>query len=189
MPQRRPIDRDQLACRSITYPGNIVKGYDELVAIVLDTAYLGASAAARGERPPYAEFVPLAAAGRAWVGTAVVLARQVTAGINRFTRYLDGLGFHVVVSRRREVYGRSKASDDVVIAAEAACAACDPTISEVVLCSGDGDLAHVIDICHRHGKPCSVVAYAHSLSALLRNRADRLLLLDALHVNATAEAA
>jgi uncharacterized LabA/DUF88 family protein len=167
---------------------DFVKSYRGLVAIVLDTAYLGMSAAELGDRPPYAELVTHATAGRAWVGTAVVLARQVTAGINRFTKYLDGLGFLVILSWRREVYGRSKASDDVVIAAEAACAACDPAISEVVLCSGDGDLSHVIDICHRHGKPCSVAAYRHSLSSLLR-RADRLIAIDALHLNPAAEAA
>ena len=160
-----------------------------LVAIILDTAYLGMSAAELGDRPPYAELVTHATAGRAWVGTAVVLARQLTVGLSRFSRYLEGVGFMVIVSQRRVVYGRSKASDDIVIAAEAACAACDPAVAEVVLCSGDGDLSHVLDICHRRGKPCSVAAYEHSLSSLLRRGADRIIALDALHLNLTPEAA
>ncbi len=188
MPQRRLIDRDQLACRE-PHSGNFVKDRAGLVAIILDTAYLGASAAALGDRPPYDELVSFAAAGRAWVGTGVVLARQLTPGIARFSRYLVGLGFEVIVSQRREVCGRSKASDDVVIAAEAACAACDPSVAEIVLCSGDGDLSHVIDICHRQGKPCTVAAYEHSLSSLLRRRADRIISLDALHLDVTGEAA
>lgn len=173
----------------MSHPAEFVNSNDGLVAIVLDTAYLGASAAKLGDRPPYAELVLHAAEGRAWVGTAVVLARQLTVGIRGFIGYLGGLGFEVIVSRRREVFGRSKASDDVVIAAEAACAACDPAIAEVVLCTGDSDLSHVIDICHRQGKPCSIAAYEHSLSSMLRRRADRIIALDALHADAIAEVA
>lgn len=61
--------------------------------------------------------------------------------------------------------------------------------AEVVLCTDDSDLAHVVDICHRQGKPCTVAAYEHSLSSLLRRRADRIITLDALHAGAMAEVA
>jgi hypothetical protein len=189
VPQQRPIDRDQLASTRLPYPGDFVKNPNGLVAIVLDAAYLGASAAALGERPPYAGLVEVAADGRPWVGTGVVLAGRLTAGIRRFVGYLGSLGFDVIVSRRRNVCGRAKVSDDIAIAAEAVCAACDPRITEIVLCTGDGDLSHVVDVCHRRGKRCTVAAYEHSLSSLLRRRADRLIILDALHADATAEAA
>ncbi len=94
-----------------------------------------------------------------------------------------------MTTHRERVCGRSKVCDDVVLAAEAATLALDPRVHELVLLSGDGDLAHVCEIARRGGKRVTVAAFRETVSHKLVRAADEVVFLTSRHVIPNGRAA
>lgn len=155
---------------------------DGLVALAIDGANVGVRADELGGRFNYAAAIATLAGSRPWTGTAVILVSWMTDGIARFAHALRGLGLSVIVSLREHVCGKVKRCDDIVLAVEAACMVLDPSVEELVLVSGDGDLAHVCAISHRAGKRVTVAGFEGTISSKLVQAADRVVLLGERHV-------
>lgn len=179
---------------SLSQNANDVKGMHSgcplgITALFFDGANLAGGARSLGGVFDYGLAVADLAMGRPWIGTAVVLVGRMSDGVARFMVALRRLGLTVITSRRQKVCGQSKVNDDIVLATEATCSAVDPRVEELVLVSGDGDLAPVCTIARRAGKRVTVAGFRRTVSHRLVREADEILLLDERHVITSGGAA
>lgn len=161
-----------------------------LVALAFDGANVAAGAAKLGGFFDYRASILDLTLGRPWIGTAVVLVDKMTAGTARSVAAIRHLGLSVITVQRATVCGQVKAPhDDVVLAAEAAGYALDPRVDEVVLVSGDGDLAPICEMARRSNTVVTVAGFRGTVSYKLVRAADEVVLLDGRHVIARDVAA
>lgn len=104
-------------------------------------------------------------------------------GWQGFKTFLEKNGFRVVWKTVKEIRTGNggtikKANFDVEIATDACRYAWRRDCTEIILLSGDSDFAYLIDQLHELGIKVAIVSSNASLSSELRERADRLILLD-----------
>lgn len=104
-------------------------------------------------------------------------------GWQGFKTFLEKSGFRVVWKTVKEIRTNNgdtirKANFDVEIATDACRYAWRRDCDEVILLSGDSDFAYLVDQLHALKIKVTIVSSMASLSTELRERADRLILLD-----------
>lgn len=105
-----------------------------------------------------------------------------------FLNYFSKSGFKVVtkeckVIRLDDGSTKNKANFDVEITLDACCHIWKRECNEVILISGDSDFAYLVDTAKELDFGISIVSSKATVSRELREKADRLILLDDLDLN------
>ena len=148
------------------------KNKEQRVAVFIDVQNLYHSAKNLYQsRVNFQEILKVAVAGRQCVRALAYVVRTKTGEEKPFFEALLKLGIETRVKDLQEYYGGLKKADwDVGIAVDAIKIA--PSLDVVVLVSGDGDFAPLVEYLKNHGKKVEVMAFGKSTSGKLREVTD-----------------
>ena len=149
-----------------------IKNKDQRVAVFIDVQNLYHSAKNLYQaRVNFGEVLKTATAGRKLIWAYGYVIRTKTGEEQPFFDALLNLGIETRVKDLQEYFGGLKKADwDVGIAVDAI--KTKDSVDAVVLISGDGDFAPLVEYLKNHGKRVEVIAFGKSTSSKLRDVAD-----------------
>lgn len=156
----------------------IVKHKEQKVAIFIDVQNLYYSAKHLYNRKVnFAEIVKTALAGRKLIRAIAYVVSTKTGEEKPFFEALGKIGIETKEKELQEFFGGAKKADwDVGIAMDMV--RISPNVDAVVLVSGDGDYAPVIEYVKSQGKQAEVIAFGRTTSSKLRDASDDFIDLD-----------
>lgn len=118
-----------------------------------------------------------------------VIEKNVYLGLNedegntKFRYFLEKSGFNLITKEIKEIIANDgstklKANFDVEIAVDICRAFWTRCCDEIILFSGDSDFAYLIDKIKKQGIKITIVSSEDTISKELRDRADRIIMLD-----------
>lgn len=156
----------------------VIKHKEQKVAIFIDVQNLYYSARhLHSRKVNFAEIVKTALAGRKLIRAIAYVVSTKTGEEKPFFEALSKVGIETKEKELQEFFGGAKKADwDVGIAMDMV--RISPNVDAVVLVSGDGDYAPVIEYTKSQGKQAEVIAFGRTTSAKLREAADDFIDLD-----------
>lgn len=156
----------------------IVKHKEQIVAIFIDVQNLYYSARhLYNKKVNFAEIVKTALAGRRLVRAIAYVVSTKTGEERPFFEALSKIGIETKEKELQEFFGGAKKADwDVGIAIDMV--RISPNVNAVVLVSGDGDFAPVIEYVKSQGKQAEVIAFGRTTSTKLKEACDDFIDLD-----------
>lgn len=156
----------------------VIKHKEQKVAIFIDVQNLYYSARhLHSRKVNFAEIVKTALAGRKLIRAIAYVVSTKTGEEKPFFEALAKVGIETKEKELQEFFGGAKKADwDVGIAMDMV--RISPNVDAVVLVSGDGDYAPVIEYAKSQGKQAEVIAFGRTTSAKLREAADDFIDLD-----------
>ncbi|OHA64420.1 MAG: hypothetical protein A2842_00840 [Candidatus Wildermuthbacteria bacterium RIFCSPHIGHO2_01_FULL_48_25] len=152
-----------------------LKNKDQRVAVFIDVQNLYHSAKNLYQtRVNFGEVLKDAVAGRRLIRAFGYVVRTKTGEEKPFFEALLKLGIETRTKDLQEYYGGLKKADwDVGIAVDAI--KTSSAVDVIVLVSGDGDFAPLVEYLKNHGKRVEVMAFGKSTSSKLKEIADEFL--------------
>lgn len=156
----------------------VIKHKEQKVAIFIDVQNLYYSARhLHSRKVNFAEIVKTALAGRKLIRAIAYVVSTKTGEEKPFFEALAKVGIETKEKELQEFFGGAKKADwDVGIAMDMV--RISPNVDAVVLVSGDGDYAPVIEYTKSQGKQAEVIAFGRTTSAKLREASDDFIDLD-----------
>jgi len=156
-----------------------LKNKDQRVAVFIDVQNMYHSAKNLYQsRVNFGEILKTAVAGRKLIRAFAYVVRTKTGEEKPFFDALTNLGIETRVKDLQEYYGGLKKADwDVGIAVDAI--KTSDSVDVVVVVSGDGDFAPLIEYLQNHGKRVEAMAFGKSTSSKIREIADEFIDLEA----------
>lgn len=150
----------------------IIKHKDQTVAIFIDVQNLYYSARhLYNKKVNFAEIIKTALAGRKLIRAIAYVVSTKSGEEKPFFEALGKIGIETKEKELQEFFGGAKKADwDVGIAVDMIRIA--PNVDSVVLVSGDGDFAPVVEYVQHQGKQVEVVAFGRTTSSKLKEAAD-----------------
>lgn len=150
----------------------IVKHKDQAVAIFIDVQNLYYSARHLYSRKVnFAEIVKTALAGRKLIRAIAYVVSTKTGEEKPFFEALGKIGIETKEKELQEFFGGAKKADwDVGIAIDMI-RIC-PNVNSVILVSGDGDFAPVVEYVKGQGKQVELLAFGRTTSSKLKEVVD-----------------
>ena len=150
----------------------IVKHKDQAVAIFIDVQNLYYSARHLYNRKVnFAEIVKTALAGRKLIRAIAYVVSTKTGEEKPFFEALGKIGIETKEKELQEFFGGAKKADwDVGIAIDMI-RIC-PNVNSVILVSGDGDFAPVVEYVKGQGKQVELLAFGRTTSSKLKEVVD-----------------
>lgn len=150
----------------------INKHLGQRIAVFIDVQNLYHSAKnIYQSRVNFKEILKTAVAGRSLVRAFAYVVKTKTGEEKMFFEALIKLGIETRVKDLQEFYGGQKKADwDVGLVVDAVRIA--PSLDGLVLVSGDGDFAPLVEYLKNQGKRVEVMAFGKSASHFLKDEAD-----------------
>lgn len=152
-----------------------IKNKDQRVALFIDVQNMYHSAKNLYQaRVNFGEILKTAVSGRKLIWAFGYVVRTKTGEEQPFFDALINLGIETKIKDLQEYFGGLKKADwDVGIAVDAIKSA--DSVDVVVIASGDGDFAPLVDYLKNHGKRVEIIAFGKSTSSKLKEVADEFL--------------
>lgn len=150
----------------------MIKRKEQRVGIFVDVQNLYYSAKnLYGRKVNFGEVLRTAVAGRKLIRAIAYVVKAKNVDEQKFFEALDNQGFEVKMKDLQVFYGGHKKGDwDVGIAIDVI--RLSPKLDVVVLATGDGDFAPLVEYLRNHGQYVEVVAFGESSSSKLIGEAD-----------------
>lgn len=148
------------------------KHQDQRVGVFVDVQNMYYSAKnLYGSKVNFGEILKTAVAGRKLIRALAYVIKAQNIDEQKFFEALDKQGFELKMKDLQVFYSGNKKGDwDVGIAIDAI--RLIDKIDVVVLVTGDGDFAPLVEYLKNHGQYVEVIAFGSSASSLLRNSVD-----------------
>ncbi|MBI1984821.1 MAG: NYN domain-containing protein [Candidatus Wildermuthbacteria bacterium] len=152
-----------------------IKNKDQRVSVFIDVQNLYHSAKNLYQaRVNFGEVLKTATAGRKLIRAFAYVVRTKTGEEQPFFDALIGLGIETRIKDLQEYFGGLKKADwDVGMAVDAI--KIQDSVDVIVLVSGDGDFAPLVEYLKNHGKRVETMSFGKSTSSKLREIADEFL--------------
>lgn len=152
---------------------------EERICILIDVSnlYYSAKHLYRGKKVNFKELLKTAVSGRKLIRAFAYVIKSKTGEEESFWKALSKLGIEIRVKNLQEYPGGAKKGDwDVGISIDAI--RISPSVDTIVLASGDGDFAPLVEYLKNRGKKVEAISFGRSTSAILKEEVDEFLDLD-----------
>lgn len=151
---------------------NLIKHKEQRVVVLIDVQNMYHSAKnLYDSKVNFKQVLKEAVSKRKLVRAFAYVIKTKTGEERAFFDALTSLGIETRVKELKEYYGGLKKADwDVGIVIDAIRSA--PSVDVIVLVSGDGDFAPLVEYLKNKGKRVEVIAFGSSTSSQLRDAAD-----------------
>ncbi len=150
----------------------MIKHKDQRVGVFVDVQNLYYSAKnLYGAKVNFASVLKTAVSGRQLIRALAYVIQAQNVDEQRFFEALGSQGFEVKMKELQIFYGGHKKGDwDIGLSMDVI--RLSPKLDVVVIASGDGDFAPLIEYLQNHGQFVEVIAFGESASSQLKQRAD-----------------
>ena len=148
------------------------KSKEQRVEVLIDVQNLYYSARnLYGAKVDFDAILKKAISGRKFVRAFAYVVRTKTGEEKPFFEALTKLGIETRIRDLQEFYGGAKKADwDVGITVDAI--RTSTNIDVVILCSGDGDFAPLVEYLKNQGKRVEIIAFGRTASSKIKEAAD-----------------